>query len=150
RHKPGWVSHRQIAGITDQGSKTTRLRRMIGKMSPNIVIAVKPAGTFDTRGERPDDPGLDLLHLQSSAVMIRQGLVPQTIDGLPVLSRLDDVPAGVAQNPRHVIVLIGSPPVRQRVGNTRPYAPRQPFALTPCQRRKQIIDPLLLSPKPGP
>src|SRR5262249_23268798 len=69
---------------------------------------------------------------------------------LAVLSSLDDVPAGMPQNPRHVIIVAAVLSMDQRVGDARPHPPRQPFAFAPCQRRQKIVNPRLLCAKPSP
>jgi hypothetical protein len=150
QHKPGRIGNRQITGIMDQCIETIGLRRMIGKVSPKIAIAIKPARACDSFGERADDPALGLLHFQSAAIVVRQRLVTQTIGSLAILPRLDDVPAGMPQYPRHVVVIVGSAPSHNLIGDERPHPSRQPFAFAPRQGGKKIVDPLLLRSEPSP
>jgi hypothetical protein len=73
---------------------------VIGKAPPEITVAFKAARALNPFGQRRDDANLRLFDLRPSAVVIRKRLVPKTVDCLPVLAGLDDVPAGMPQNPR--------------------------------------------------
>jgi hypothetical protein len=58
RHKAGQFGDRQVAGITDQCTKTTGLRRVMSKMPPKIAVAIKPARTCNPFSQCRDDPVL--------------------------------------------------------------------------------------------
>ena len=130
--------------------ETAGLRRMVGKMPPQVAVAVEPGCACDPPGQYRNDPALRLSLVEAAAVMIRQSLMSQTIDGLTVLPRLDDVPAGMPQNPGHVVVVVGSLLCRKRGRDERPHPTRQPFAFAPRQCCKKIVDPLLLGSEPRP
>jgi len=55
----------------------------------------------------------------------------------------------MAENPSDFVVIVGSAASRECVGDARPHPPLQPFALAPRQRRKQIVDPLLVCSEPS-
>jgi hypothetical protein len=80
----------------DQFIDTIGLRRMIGEMPPQIMIAIEPARACDPMDECGDDPPLRLFLIEFSVIMIGERLMCQSIDGLAVLARLDDVPAGMS------------------------------------------------------
>jgi hypothetical protein len=58
--KTNWIGNGEIAGIMDQFIDTIGLRRMIGEMPPQIMIAIEPARACDPMDECGDDPPLRL------------------------------------------------------------------------------------------
>jgi hypothetical protein len=105
KDKAGRIGDGEIARIADQVVDAIGLRRMVGEMSPQILIAIEPVSALDPFSKCIHDPALRLRLITLVMVVIGESLMRQAIYRLAVFSRFDNVPAGMSQNPGHVIVV---------------------------------------------
>jgi hypothetical protein len=104
---------------------------MVRQMPPKILVAIEPAGAFNPVAQGINDSALPHCLIDVVVVVIGKSLMRQTIGSLSVFPRLDDMPAGVSQDPGYVVVIVRTLPARKRIGDERPHATGQPLTLAP-------------------